>query len=122
VARKYPHELSGGQRQRIGIARALAVRPEVIVADEPVSALDVSIRAQILNLLIELRERLGLTMLLISHDLGVIEYACTRVLVMHRGRIVEELATSELERSAKEEYTKRLLAARPKIPDASCSP
>jgi ABC-type oligopeptide transport system ATPase subunit len=114
TAEKYPHELSGGQRQRVGIARALAVRPELIIADEPVSALDVSIRAQILNLLLELRTELNLTLLLITHDLSVVEQCCDRALVMYGGKILEELPGGNLQGSATHPYTKRLLSARPK--------
>lgn len=113
---RYPHEFSGGQRQRIGIARALASRPEFIVADEPVSALDVSVQAQVLNLLMDLKEQMGLTMLLISHDLKVIEHMCDRVLVMYLGHIVEEVARAGLETQACHPYTRALLGANP-VPD-----
>ena len=111
--RKFPHEFSGGQRQRIGIARALCVRPTFIVADEPVSALDVSIQAQVLNLMKDLKEQLGLTMMFISHDLKVVEHFCDRVLVMYLGNVVEELPTDNLDRDAEHPYTKALLGANP---------
>ncbi|MCC6285127.1 MAG: ATP-binding cassette domain-containing protein [Phycisphaerales bacterium] len=112
AADKFPHEFSGGQRQRIGIARALAVQPSFIVADEPVSALDVSIQAQVLNLLMDLRETFGLTMLFVSHDLKVIEHFCDRVVVMYLGRQVETLSTEDLARAA-HPYTQALLGANP---------
>ena len=110
---KFPHEFSGGQRQRIGIARALALKPEFIVADEPVSALDVSIQAQILNLMMDLKEEYGLTLLFISHDLKVIEHFCDRVLVMYLGHVVEELSCVNLYEEAKHPYTRALLEANP---------
>ena len=110
---KFPHEFSGGQRQRIGIARALSVKPAFIVADEPVSALDVSIQAQVLNLMRDLKDRFGLTMMFISHDLKVVEHFCDRVLVMYLGHVVEELRAGKLEEQAQHPYTKALLGANP---------
>jgi peptide/nickel transport system ATP-binding protein len=115
-ADRYPHEFSGGQRQRLGVARALAVEPSFIVADEPLSALDVSIQAQVINLLGELKERLGLTMLFISHDLDVVEFLCDRVIVLYLGKIMEIAPTETLYRQARHPYTQALLAASP-IPD-----
>ena len=111
--RRYPHEFSGGQRQRIGIARALMLRPKFVVCDEPVSALDVSVGAQIVNLLKQLQRDFGLTYLFISHSMPVVRYLSDRIAVMHRGEIVELGASEEITANPKHEYTKTLLAATP---------
>ncbi|MGG0670914.1 ABC transporter ATP-binding protein [Sporosarcina koreensis] len=112
---KYPHQFSGGQRQRIGIARALALNPKLIIADEPVSALDVSVQAQVLNFMQEIQEEFNLTYLFISHDLGIIQHMCDRIGIMYRGRFVEEGTADEIYNNPQHVYTKRLIAAIPEM-------
>ena len=110
---RYPHEFSGGQRQRLNIARALAVKPDFIIADEPVSALDVSVQAQILNLLMDLREKFDLTLMFVSHDLKVVEHFCDRMVVMYLGTVVERLSCDDIYAQAKHPYTRALLKSNP---------
>jgi oligopeptide/dipeptide ABC transporter ATP-binding protein len=115
AAQRYPHEFSGGQRQRIGIARALAVNPQVLIADEPVSALDLSIQAQIINLLQELRQRYALALVLIAHDLSVIRHLCDTVVIMYLGEIVEFGPCANIFKNTRHPYTQALLASVPQL-------
>ncbi|MFD1414242.1 ABC transporter ATP-binding protein [Oceanobacillus jeddahense] len=112
---KYPHEFSGGQRQRIGVARAIALKPKLIIADEPVSALDVSVQAQVLNFLKEIQSELNLTYLFISHDLGIVKHMCDNISIMYKGRYVEQGSTADIFENPQHIYTKRLIAAIPDI-------
>ena len=120
AAERYPHEFSGGQRQRIGIARALALEPDFLLCDEPVSSLDVSVQAQVLNLISDLRDRMGLTCLFIAHDLGVVEHMADRVAVMYRGRIVEEGPAAAVYSDPRHPYTRLLLDSIP-VPDPAAA-
>ena len=115
VLDKYPHEFSGGQRQRICIARAIAAKPELLICDEAVSALDLSIRAQVLDLLEDLKKKLGLSLLFITHDLGVVQHIADRILVMNRGKIIEEGPCGQVLKAPREEYTRYLISSVPKI-------
>lgn len=115
AAVKYPHEFSGGQRQRIGIARAMALRPRLIIADEPVSALDLSVQAQVLNFMKDIQQQFNLAFLFISHDLGVVEHMCSNVVIMHKGRFVEKGSKKCIYENPEHIYTKRLIAAIPNI-------
>lgn len=112
---KYPHEFSGGQRQRIGIARAIALKPKLIIADEPVSALDVSVQAQVLNFMKDIQKELGLTYLFISHDLGIVKHMCDEIAIMYKGRYVEQGTKEDIFERPQHIYTKRLVAAIPEI-------
>ena len=112
---RYPHEFSGGQRQRLCIARAIALKPELLICDEAVSALDLTIRAQVLDLLGDLKRKLGLSMIFITHDIGVVQHVADRIIVMNKGRIVEEGTCEQVLGNPREEYTRYLMASVPKI-------
>lgn len=120
-AQQYPHELSGGQRQRVALARAIVHGPRLLVGDEPLSALDVTVRAQILDLLRELRDRLGLTIVLVSHDIGLVQHVADHIVVMKDGRVVETGAAAQLLRAPRHSYTRSLLAAVPRLIDKEIS-
>jgi len=122
AARRYPHQFSGGQRQRISLARALAPSPSILVADEPVSALDVSVRAQVLNLVTEVVRQRGLTLVFVSHDLSVVRQVCDRVAVMRHGELVEVAETDRLFEAPQHAYTQELLAAVPTLHEVSAPP
>ena len=111
---RYPHEFSGGQRQRVGIARTIALKPKLIICDESVSALDISVQAQVLNLLNELKEHFGFTYIFISHDLAVVKYMADKLLVMNKGKIVETGESDSVYNAPKNEYTRKLIASIPK--------
>ena len=115
LAQRFPDEFSGGQRQRIGIARALAAAPQIIIADEPVSSLDISIQAQVINLLQEMKNSFSLSLVIISHNLSVLRHMCDRVAIMYLGTIVEQSSAADLFRQCRHPYTEALLAAIPKV-------